>query len=283
VSSKQIEAASSKQIEAASSKQIEAASSKQIEAASSKQIEAASSKQIEAASSEQIEAMRTAPIAPPRVRGVPPIIRGGPPPLRGGLLTFLRFARANHMLRPAYLVLVFRWLWLKLRWRGRLQTDGLCFVCPGVNFQIGRNATVSLGRWSWIGHDTKIRAHEGIVSLGAKSVLGQECTISAYQHISIGRECIIADRVMMIDFDHGMVEVERPIREQGIYKRDVNVGHNVWIGYGACLLRGVTIGNNSVVGTSAVVTTNVPENAVVAGIPARLIRMREAPRTLRWG
>ncbi len=241
------------------------------------------SKPVEAVSSKHVEAMLTGPIAPPRVRGVPPIIRGGPPPLRGGLLTFLRFARANHMLRPGYVVLVFRWLWLKLRWRGRLQTDGLCFVCPGVNFQIGRNATVSLGRWSWIGHDTKIRAHEGIVSLGAKSVLGQECTISSYQHISIGRECIIADRVMMIDFDHGMVEVERPIREQGIYKRDVKVGHNVWIGYGACLLRGVTIGNNSVVGTSAVVTTNVPENAVVAGIPARLIRMREAPRTLRWG
>ena len=56
---------------------------------------------------------------------------------------------------------------------------------------------------------------------------------------------------MMIDFDHGMVEVERPIREQGIYKRDVNIGHNVWIGYGACLLRGVTVGDNSVIGTSS--------------------------------
>ena len=80
---------------------------------------------------------------------------------------------------------------------------------------------MTLGRWSWIGHGCKIRAHEGHVSIGAKSVLGQECTISAYQRVSIGRECIIADRVMMIDFDHGMVEVERPIRAQGIYKRDV--------------------------------------------------------------
>ena len=105
------------------------------------------------------------------------------------------------------------------------------------------------------------------MSIGAKSVLGQECTISAYQHVSIGRECIIADRVMMIDFDHGMVEVERPIREQGIYKRDVNVGHNVWIGYGACVLRGVTVGDNSVIGTSAVVTADVPANAVVGGDP----------------
>jgi acetyltransferase-like isoleucine patch superfamily enzyme len=120
------------------------------------------------------------------------------------------------------------------------------------------------------------------VLIGAKSVLGQECTISAFQHVSIGRECIIADRVMLIDFDHGVVEVERPIRLQGIYKRDVNVGHNVWMGYGACVLRGVNVGHNSIVGTSAVVTTDVPENAVVAGIPARVIRMREKPKTFRW-
>ena len=87
---------------------------------------------------------------------------------------------------------------------------------------------------------------------------------------------------MLIDFDHGVVEVERPIRLQGIYKRDVRVGHNVWLGYGACILRGVEIGDNSIVGTSAVVTKEVPANAVVAGSPARVIRMRDVPRSMRW-
>jgi acetyltransferase-like isoleucine patch superfamily enzyme len=232
---------------------------------------------VQSAATEQLEKEVRAPARVPRY------VRSPPPPLRGGPLTFLRFARTHHMLTLGYARLIVRWLWLKLRWRGRLRTDGLCFVCPGVKFEIGREASVSLGRWSWIGHGSKIRVHEGELSIGAKSVLGQECTISAYKHVSIGRECIIADRVMMIDFDHGMVEVERPIREQGIYKRDVDVGHNVWIGYGACVLRGVTIGNNSVVGTSAVVTCDVRDNAVVAGIPARLIRMRAAPRTFRWG
>ena len=213
---------------------------------------------------------------------VPRTVRAGPPPLRGGLITFLRFAREHRMLTPGYALLIARWLWLKLRWRGRLQTDGLCFVCPRVKFEIGRDAVVRLGRWSWIGHGTKVRAHEGVVEIGAKSVLGQECTISAFQHISIGRECIFADRVMLIDFDHGVVEAERPIREQGIYKRDVRVGHNVWMGYGACVLRGVTIGDNAIVGTSTVVTKDVPDNAVVGGVPARLIRMRPRPRRLRW-
>jgi acetyltransferase-like isoleucine patch superfamily enzyme len=221
-------------------------------------------------------ALEEPPAAPP------PPLRPPPPPLHGGPLTFLRFARSHHMISFGYALLIVRWVWLKLRWRGRLKTDGVCFICPGVKFEIGRKASVTIGRWAWVGHRCKIRAHEGTVSIGAKSVLGQECTISAFQHVAIGRECIIADRVMMIDFDHGVVETERPIREQGIYKRDVNIGHNVWIGYGASLLRGVTVGENSIVGTSSVVTCDVEPNAVVAGIPARLIRLRDAPKTFRW-
>lgn len=213
---------------------------------------------------------------------IPAAVREGPPPLGGGALAFLRFARAHRMLRWAYLVLLVRWLWLKLRWRGRLATDGLCFICPGVRFEIGRDAKVTLGRWSWIGRDSKVRVHEGELTIGTKTVLGEECTISAYQRISIGRECLIADRAMMIDFDHWTRDVERPIRVQGIRKRDVKIGNNVWVGYGACVLRGATVGDNAVIGTSAVVTRDVPANAVVGGVPARLIRMRRAPRTLRW-
>jgi acetyltransferase-like isoleucine patch superfamily enzyme len=205
-----------------------------------------------------------------------------PPPLRGGPLALLRFMRANNMLRPGYAALLARLAFLKLRFGRRLQIEGLCFVCPRVKLEIGRNATLHIGRWAWIGHGCKIRVHEGEVSIGAKTVIGQECTISAFQKVAIGRECIIADRVMLIDFDHGVTEVERPIRLQGIYKRDVHVGHNVWVGYGACVLRGVTIGDNSIVGTSAVVTTSFEPNSVLGGVPARLLRMRDAPRAMRW-
>jgi acetyltransferase-like isoleucine patch superfamily enzyme len=190
--------------------------------------------------------------------------------------------REHNLVNRHFALLGARWLWLKGRYGKRLQTDGICFICPGVKLEIGRDATLRIGRWSWVGHDSKIRVHEGEVSIGAKTVMGQECTISAYQRVEIGRECIIADRVMLIDFDHGVVEVERPIRLQGIYKRDVRVGSNVWMGYGACVLRGVSVGHNSVVGTNAVVTKDVPENAVVGGVPARVLRMRDAPEELRW-
>ncbi|WP_284690349.1 acyltransferase [Paraconexibacter algicola] len=212
----------------------------------------------------------------------PPTVRGEPPPLRGGIGAFLRFAREHGMFRPQYLRMGLRLAWLKLRFGERLQLDGVAFVCPKVTFEIGPNAVVHLGRWSWLGHGTKVRAHEGEVRIGAKTVLGQECTISCYQHVSIGRECIVADRAMFIDFDHGVVDVERPIRAQGIYMRDVRVGHNVWVGYGACFLRGVTVGDNAVVGTNSVVTRDVPANAVSGGVPARVLRMRDAPTRLRW-
>ena len=200
------------------------------------------------------------------------------------MIPLIRFLARNGMLTPKYARLLGRYLRRRLLstagWRWG--TDGPLFLGRGLELNVARDARIEFGRFVWIGDGTKIRCHEGSVEIGAKSVLGQECTISAYKRVRIGEQCVIADRAMFIDFDHGVVETERPIRAQGIYTRDVEVGSNVWIGYGACILRGVSVGDNSIIGTNSVVTKDVPANAVVAGIPARIIRMRDAPQQLRW-
>src|ERR1700754_2036310 len=153
------------------------------------------------------------------------------------------------MLNWRYGRLLWRYLWRRLltasgrRWK----TDGFVFFGRALEIEIAARGRVEFGRFVWIGDRTKIRCHEGLVEIGPKTVMGQECTITAYQHIRIGEQCVIADKAMFIDFDHGVVEVERPIRQQGIYKRDVEIGSKVWIGY-----RG------------------------------RVLRMREAPERLRW-
>jgi acetyltransferase-like isoleucine patch superfamily enzyme len=195
-----------------------------------------------------------------------------------------QFLIRQRMLNHRYARLLWRYLWRRLLTRAgrRWRTDGFVFFGRRLEIQIGREAEVRFGRFVWIGDGSKIRCHEGEVEIGAKTVIGQECTISAYRRVRIGEQCVVADRAMFIDFDHGVVEVERPIRVQGIYMRDVEVGSNVWIGYGACVLRGVRVGDNAIVGTNSVVTKDVPANAVVAGIPARIIRMREAPERLTW-
>ena len=204
-------------------------------------------------------------------------------PRRYGLAV-LRFAAAHGMLSPKYTTLALRYLRRRLftvagrRW----ETDGMLFLGPRLQIQIGRGARIRFGRFVWLGHGTKIRCHGGTVEIGPKTVLGQECTISAYQRVEIGQQCVIADRVMFIDFDHTVTDPEMPIRRQGIYKRDVVVGSNVWIGYGAQILRGVTVGDNAIIGASAVVTRDIPANAVAAGTPARVVRMRPAPEHLSW-
>jgi acetyltransferase-like isoleucine patch superfamily enzyme len=196
----------------------------------------------------------------------------------------LRFLAANRMLTPRYARLLWRYLWRRFLtpagWRW--ETDGPVFFGKNLELQISPRGRISFGRFVWIGDGTKIRCHEGVVEIGSKTVMGQECTISAYRRVRIGDQCVIADRAMFIDFDHGVVEVERPIRQQGIYMRDVEVGSNVWIGYGACILRGTRVGDNSIVGTSSVVTKDVPANAVVGGVPAKVLRMRDTPQQLRW-
>ena len=203
---------------------------------------------------------------------------------KSGPIGALRFARRNGMLSFKYARLLGRYLLRRLLtpagWRW--ETDGFLFLGRKLQLQIGKRATIRFGRFAWIGDGTKIRCHEGEVVIGPKTVLGQDCTISAYRSVRIGEQCVIADRAMFIDFDHGVVDVERPIRQQGIYKRDVVVGSNCWIGYGACILRGVRVGDNAIVGTNSVVTRDVPANAVVGGAPAKVIRMRDAPETLRW-
>src|SRR4051794_17087795 len=188
------------------------------------------------------------------------------------------------MINHRYALLLWRYVWRRLATAAgwRWSTDGPVFFGRRLELQVARRGEVRFGRFVWIGDGSKIRCHEGVVEIGAKTVMGQECTISAYQRVRIGEQCVIADRAMFIDFDHGVVEVERPIRLQGIYKRDVEVGNNVWIGYGACILRGVSVGDNAVIGTNAVVAKDVPANAIVGGVPARIIRMRAAPQELRW-
>jgi acetyltransferase-like isoleucine patch superfamily enzyme len=199
-------------------------------------------------------------------------------------MRLLRFLAANRMLNPKYGKLLWRYLWRRLLtpagWRW--STAGMVFFGRRLALQVGRGGRLRFGRFVWIGDGTKIRCHEGVVEIGEKTVFGQECTISAYQRVRIGEQCVIADRAMFIDFDHGVVDVETPIRRQGIYKRDVEVGSNVWIGYGACILRGVRVGDNSIIGTNAVVTRDVPANAVVGGVPAKVLRMRDRPEQLRW-
>ncbi len=131
-----------------------------------------------------------------------------------------------------------------------------------------------LGAWVHLGDGVRVRAHEGTLRIGQKCVLGRDVTVNCYLDVEIGARTILADWVYILDFDHVVDNVTVPIKDQGIVKSPVRIGPDCWIGTKASVLRGVTVGEGSVVAAHALVRGDVPPYAVVAGVPARVIRHR---------
>lgn len=106
---------------------------------------------------------------------------------------------------------------------------------------------------------------------GARLVLGSgfinnRVTIDCFDEIQIGNGVAISDRVVIRDSDNHQIAGGKPI------SRRVEIGDHVWIGMNVMVLKGVTIGDGAVVAAGAVVTRDVPPRALVAGIPARVVR-----------
>jgi len=118
----------------------------------------------------------------------------------------------------------------------------------------------------------------GTISIGAGTHVQPDCQLSAYlASIHIGEEVEIGPRCAFYPYDHGVV-AGRPIRDQPLRsKGDIVVGDGAWLGYGVIVLSGVVIGEGAVVGAGSVVTASIPANAIAAGVPARVLRLRQEP------
>lgn len=91
-----------------------------------------------------------------------------------------------------------------------------------------------------------------------------------YAPVSIGNACLIGPGVMLATVSHPLNVEHR--REMLLTAEPIKIGNDVWIGGNASILPGVVIGNNVIVAAGAVVTRNVPDNSMVAGVPARIIK-----------
>lgn len=126
------------------------------------------------------------------------------------------------------------------------------------------------------------KLHKNIVIQGSgKLVLGKNSYISPFsiigvnESINIGKNVMIATGVSIRDTDHTFNDMSVPMINQGITTKEVIIGDDVWIGHGVVITKGITIGNGSIIGANAVVTKDVPDFAIVAGVPAKVIRHRE--------
>ena len=121
-----------------------------------------------------------------------------------------------------------------------------------------------------------VYADPGDCAIGAGTSINNNVQINASGgRIAIGRSVLIGPNCVLRAADHEFSDTTRDIREQGSRAGEIIIEDNVWLGSNVVVTRDVRIGTGAVIGAGAVVTRDVPPYAVAAGVPARVIRMRE--------
>lgn len=136
---------------------------------------------------------------------------------------------------------------------------------------------VFVGRGAWLQTIESEPGRRGTIVIGDDTSMAGNCTISAALSVEIGRAVSFARGVYVADHAHSYSDPSKPILAQGITDiRPVAIGDGAWLGQNAVILPGVRIGQGAVVSANSVVSSDVPDYSVVAGIPARIVR-RFAP------
>lgn len=106
------------------------------------------------------------------------------------------------------------------------------------------------------------------ITVGKDVFINACCHFQDHGGVVLGDGCQIGHNVVFATLNHGLAPEDR----QTTYPAPIVLGKNVWVGSNSTILQGVTIGDNAVVGAGAVVTKDVPENTIVGGVPAKVIR-----------
>ena len=156
---------------------------------------------------------------------------------------------------------------------GRFRTTGLR-LDPGVTFEIpsrvriGRDVTLYGGSFFVTGRD-------GRLEIGEETHVGRMAMVSALGGVTIGRRCAIASGFTVYSNTNSVHErPEDDVLDNPVVLSPVAIGDDVWVGANVTVLPGVRVGSHAVLGAGSVVTKDVPEWAVVAGVPARKVRDR---------
>lgn len=166
----------------------------------------------------------------------------------------------------------------------------LPFSKKGKKVRIGKYYSILNPQFMEIGENFRVRTRLRLdafdeyhgqkfspkIEIGENANWNDDVHIACINEIKIGKNSLFASRIYIADHSHGEITKEElPIRPELrplFSKGAVIIGDNVWIGEGVSILPNVKIGNNCVVGANSVVTKDFPDNCVIAGIPAKIIK-----------
>jgi acetyltransferase-like isoleucine patch superfamily enzyme len=148
-----------------------------------------------------------------------------------------------------------------------------CKISPRAEVEISPN--LKIGRGTNISSFTKIKSSYGLIHIGGNVSIAAGCDISTGENgVIIGDDCLIGPHVVIVGNNYRYEKIDVPIRSQGMTSKGIVIGNNVWIGAGCCILDGSKIGDGVIISPNSVVSSRVPDNAIVQGNPAKVIFQR---------
>ncbi len=142
-------------------------------------------------------------------------------------------------------------------------------------------SSLSYGKGLTTGHACRFDLPGGNIKtliIGRYCEMGDNVHIVAHEEVKIGDNVLMASKIFISDTNHGdyvgenQSPPESPPNDRKLISRPVTIGNNVWIGENVCILPGVAIGSGCIIGANSVVIKDVPDNCIVAGVPAKIIK-----------
>lgn len=111
-----------------------------------------------------------------------------------------------------------------------------------------------------------------VIQIGDRCLIGKGSGIVGHLEIVVGDDVWTGHHIYITDQNHGYEDLDLPVSRQMMPERPVSIGDGSWLGHGTVVLPGASIGRHAVIGANSVVTGEIPDNCVAAGVPARVIK-----------
>jgi acetyltransferase-like isoleucine patch superfamily enzyme len=147
--------------------------------------------------------------------------------------------------------------------------DGCCLDAKGKD-----NRGISIASGVFVGRNTILSCKNGDIVIEANANIGFNCEVFSASRVRIGKSILMAAYTYLVGGDHLYDRIDVPVLEQGRTARGIDVGDGVWLGTHVVVTDGSTIGRDAIIGAGAVVVGSIPEFAIAAGIPAKVMRDR---------
>ena len=173
------------------------------------------------------------------------------------------------------IIFIIRYI-LQIKLNKNITSSGFVILQNNVKLIVEKGGGIVFGKNVRVKENSVIYAKKNAkIIFGDNSSTGHHTEISANNYIEIGNDVIMGAYTYITDSNHGYKDATVPICKQEMESGKVSIGDNVWLGRSVMVLKDANIGDNTVVGSGAIVTKKFKNNLILAGIPAKIIKRIE--------